>query len=205
MAHAIPTRTPHPPSSQAALERIQSVGSVYGSPTHGRTLSQCSYGSADTAEDVPDRISLNSSPVSDTTSSAISGRPPTPSHSAVSAVAAAASAVKTAVVAPVVAVASAVVPGGGGGGAASRSATGSADDIRGRRQDWKLDAQELSLIRKEEERVMKPDVLARLLAKGAGLGCEPWLDATRACIRSSVFFPSFTTTGGTDHTVFLRN
>ncbi|CAM9619905.1 unnamed protein product [Scytosiphon promiscuus] len=175
---------PAPQEEKAALDRILSLGNVYGSPTHSRTLSQSSYASADTAEDVPDRISLNSSPVTDTADTAngsssssssaspsISGRPPTPSSSAVSAVAAAASAVKTAVVAPVRAVTSAVAPGKGGGGATSSSTTGSAEDIRGRRQDWKLDAQELSLIRKEEERVMKPDVLARLLAKGATLGC----------------------------------
>ncbi|CAM9370894.1 unnamed protein product [Hapterophycus canaliculatus] len=125
---------PAPQEEKAALDRIQSMGSGYGSPTHGRTLSQSSYASADTSEEVPDRVSLNSSPVYDT---CISGRPPTPSSSAVSAVAAAASAVKSTVVAPVVAVASAVVPGGGG--AASSSTTGSADDIKNRRLDWKLD------------------------------------------------------------------
>ena len=55
---------------------------------------------------------------------------------------------------------------------ASVSIADDAGDTKARRQDWKLDAQELSLIRREEERVMKPDVLGRLLAAGAGLGCE---------------------------------
>lgn len=55
---------------------------------------------------------------------------------------------------------------------ASVSTADDAGDTKARRQDWKLDAQELSLIRREEERVMKPDVLGRLLAAGAGLGCE---------------------------------
>lgn len=46
---------------------------------------------------------------------------------------------------------------------------------RTRRLDWKLDAEELSLIRREEERVMKPDVLATLLAAGAKVDCEEQL------------------------------
>lgn len=59
-------------------------------------------------------------------------------------------------------------------GAASNgnSARGDAEDVKTRRQDWKLDANELSLIRREEERVMKPDVLGKLLASGASLGCK---------------------------------
>lgn len=55
---------------------------------------------------------------------------------------------------------------------ASVSIADDGGDTKARRQDWKLDAQELSLIRREEERVMKPDVLGRLLAAGASLGCE---------------------------------
>lgn len=125
--------------------------------------------SVDISEDAPDRLSLSSEPSNGSTGVGVAGRPPTPSNSAASAVAAVAAAAAAAVVAPVAAVASVVAPvsttpTGGGRGAA--------DDIKSRRQDWKLDAQELSLIRKEEERVMKPDVLTRLLAKGAGLGCE---------------------------------
>ena len=46
------------------------------------------------------------------------------------------------------------------------------EDGKARSLDWKLDAEELSLIRREEERVMKPVVLARLLAAGAALDCE---------------------------------
>ena len=51
---------------------------------------------------------------------------------------------------------------------------GPGDKGGARRLDWKLDAEELSLIRREE-RVMKPDVLARLLSAGAKLDCEKQL------------------------------
>lgn len=160
---------------QAALSRIQSRSSVFGSPTHGRHSSAGSTVSVDISEDAPDRLSVSSETYASNGSAAgagvgVAGRPPTPSSSAVAAVAAVAAAAAAAVVAPVAAVASVVSP-------VSTTPTasdgrGAADDIKNRRQDWKLDAQELSLIRKEEERVMKPDVLTRLLAKGAGLGCE---------------------------------
>lgn len=48
---------------------------------------------------------------------------------------------------------------------------GTAEDVKSRRLDWKLNAEELSLIRREEERVMKPAVLRKLLAAGAALEC----------------------------------
>lgn len=57
--------------------------------------------------------------------------------------------------------------------AGATTAKGDAEDVKARRQDWKLDANELSLIRREEERVMKPEVLGKLLAAGASLECEP--------------------------------
>lgn len=66
----------------------------------------------------------------------------------------------------------AAVPGGAATGSSGGGGGGAADCVKSRRQDWKLSAQELSLIKKEEERVMKPDVLTTLLAKGASLGCE---------------------------------
>lgn len=120
--------------------------------------------SVDISEDAPERLSVSSE--TSNGGVGVAGRPPTPSNSAAAAVAAV---VAAAVVAPVAAVASVVAPFST---TPAPATTGCSDDIKSRRQDWKLDAQELSLIRKEEERVMKPDVLTRLLAKGAGLGCE---------------------------------
>lgn len=158
---------------QAALSRIQSRGNVFGSPTHGRNSSAGSTVSVDISEDAPDKLSLSSETSSGISGVGVAGRPPTPSNSAAAAVAAVAAAAAAVVVAPVAAVASVVAPVSTAPTPDARAdGRGAADDIKNRRQDWKLDAQELSLIRKEEERVMKPDVLTRLLAKGAGLGCE---------------------------------
>lgn len=124
------------------------------------------------SEDYPEKLSLSETACSSISSGVgVAGRPSTPSNSAAAAVAAVAAAAAAVVVAPVAAVASVVAPASTTPAPAT-SGRGAADDIKNRRQDWKLDAQELSLIRKEEERVMKPDVLTKLLAKGAGLGCE---------------------------------
>lgn len=43
---------------------------------------------------------------------------------------------------------------------------------RGQKRDWKLSADDLSLITSEEERVMPPEILKKLLAAGAGVHSE---------------------------------
>lgn len=159
---------------QAALNRIQSRANVFGAPTHDRTESRGSFtSSVDASDDHSERApspGANGANLASTVDLGASGRPPIPSNGAVSAVAAVAAAAAAMVVSPVTAVASYATAAPAGPAAGSKS--GAVDDAKTRCQDWKLNAQELSLIRKEEERVMKPDVLARLLAKGAGLGCE---------------------------------
>lgn len=171
-------------SMQASLSRIQSRSNVFGRPTHDRTESRGSFSSAvdvseDNSEKAPspgDNGGVNSGGAA--ADLGASGRPPMSSNGAVSAVAAVAAAAAAIVVSPVAAVAS-FAAGPASPPAVAKSAGPAAGSKsvapvggKGRRRDWKLSAQELSLIRKEEERVMKPDILARLLAKGASLGCE---------------------------------
>lgn len=143
--------------------------------THDRSLSQGSCVSAATSEDGNERLSLSSDTAP--TAASISSNGSAAIRSPVAAMAAAVAAV----VSPDSDAVPAAVPGGGATSSSGGAGGGAADCVKSRRQDWKLSAQELSLIKKEEERVMKPDVLTTLLAKGASLGCEsPW-GAGNAC------------------------
>lgn len=45
-------------------------------------------------------------------------------------------------------------------------------DPRKKRQDWKLSAQELSMMNKEEESIMPPEVLGKLLSAGVSIPSE---------------------------------
>ncbi|CAM9527708.1 unnamed protein product [Ectocarpus fasciculatus] len=171
---------PTPQEEGAELDRIRSRGNIFSAPTHerihsrgevcvplthDRSLSQGSCVSAATSEDGNERLSLSSDNAP--TAASMSSNGSASSRSAVAAMAAAVAAA----VSPDSDAVPAAVPGGGATSNSGGGGGGAADCVKSRRQDWKLNAQELSLIKKEEERVMKPDVLTTLLAKGASLGC----------------------------------
>ncbi|CAM9351695.1 unnamed protein product [Ectocarpus sp. 6 AP-2014] len=171
---------PTPQEEGAELDRIRSRGNIFSAPTHerihsrgevcvplthDRSLSHGSCVSAATSEDGNERLSLSSDTAP--TAASISSNGSAAIRSPVAAMAAAVAAV----VSPGSDAVPAAVPGGGATSSSGGAGGGAANCVRSRRQDLKLSAQELSLIKKEEERVMKPDVLTTLLAKGASLGC----------------------------------